>query len=231
MALSRAGNHGGTHERATGPASVLPEGCSPATPRRTPSEQYTSPPPATLTPGARYSAELQTSCGALAIDLSSERAHAAVSSFVYLARHGFYDGLPFHRVEKDFVMQTGDPDGRPLHPPDGPGYAVVDSPPSRARRYVYGVVALANLGPSEPNTVSSQFFIVVHDYRGALDGRPEPAGLQARYTIIGRVPRRSWDTLQRIAGVETRGGNDPVRSVEPVTPIVIRSLNVRSSGG
>ena len=202
----------------------LPEGCTRArvahpTPRRfsAPSDQ--------LEPGRDVEAVIETSCGTIKLDLFADEAPVNVNNFVFLARKGFYDGLPFHRIEKDSVLQSGDPNGRALDPPDGPGYTVPDElANAEFDRYVYGVVGMANRGP---NTAGSQFFIVVHDVEGARRGEPEPAGYRPRYTIIGRVERSSWNTLERIAEVDVRGGLDPVRSVEPVLPVVVRSVEVR----
>lgn len=168
---------------------------------------------------------IETSCGTIKLDLFADEAPINVNNFVYLARKGFYDGLPFHRIEKDSVIQSGDPNGRALDPPDGPGYTVPDElANAEFDRYVYGVVGMANRGP---NTAGSQFFIVVHDFEGARRGEPEPAGYRPLYTIIGRVERSSWNTLERIAEVDVKGGLDPVRSVEPVAPVVVRSVKVK----
>jgi cyclophilin family peptidyl-prolyl cis-trans isomerase len=152
-----------------------------------------------------------------------------VNNFLFLAGRGFYEGLPFHRIEKDSVVQSGDPNGRALDPPEGPGYVVEDELASaRYDRYVFGVVGMANRGPG---TAGSQFFIVVHDPEGARRGEPEPAGYRPRYTIIGRVLRPSWSALERIAEADTKGGLDPVESVEPVRPVIIRSVEIRERPG
>jgi cyclophilin family peptidyl-prolyl cis-trans isomerase len=172
---------------------------------------------------------IHTSCGDLELELFEDQAPANVNSFVFLARRGFYEGLPFHRIEKNSVVQSGDPNGRALDPPDGPGYAVEDElAGAHYDKYVYGVVGMANAGP---DTAGSQFFIVVHDPEGAARGRPEPAGYRPNYTIIGRVEERSWDALARIADVDTKGGLDPVESVEPVRPVIIESIDITASSG
>ncbi|HEX2235324.1 MAG TPA: peptidylprolyl isomerase, partial [Actinomycetota bacterium] len=207
---------------------ALPEGCDPAPPRPEVPEPLASPPLDRPPPGDLV-AVVATTCGDIVVDLAEGSAPRNVANFVGLARAGFYDGLRFHRVEKNSVLQAGDPNGRALDPPDGPGYTLGVEPsavPDEPRRYVYGVVAMANVAEG---TAGSQFFIVVHDYEGALEGDPEPAGYRPDYPIIGAVARRSWETLQRIARVETRGGSaDPARAVEPVLPIAIRSIEVRS---
>jgi cyclophilin family peptidyl-prolyl cis-trans isomerase len=207
---------------------ALPEGCTPARPAPPVPEPLAAPPLERPPPGD-LAAVVTTSCGHIVVDLAEDSAPRNVANFVGLARNGFYDGLRFHRVEKNSVLQAGDPNGRVLDPPDGPGYTLPVEPsavPDEPRRYVYGVVGMANV---EEGTAGSQFFIVVHDYEGALEGRPEPAGYRPDYPIIGTVPRRSWEVLQRIARVETRGGSaDPARAVEPVLPIAIEGVEIRT---
>ncbi|MFN2490875.1 MAG: peptidylprolyl isomerase [Actinomycetota bacterium] len=204
-------------------APSLPEGCE-RQERRQPSAPSFDAPQQVLEAGRDLGAVIHTSCGDLALDLFEDEAPGNVNSFVFLARRGFYEGLPFHRVEKESVLQSGDPNGANLDPPDGPGYTVDDELASaHFDRYVYGVVGMANAGP---DTAGSQFFIVVHDPEGALEGDPEPAGFRPRYTIIGRVDRSSWDTLARLASVDTKGGIDPVESVEPVIPVLVDSIDV-----
>ncbi|HKO24887.1 MAG TPA: peptidylprolyl isomerase, partial [Chloroflexota bacterium] len=106
----------------------------------------------TIDPGRRYSATLRTSEGDLLVDLLAEEAPKTVNNFVFLAREGYYDGVPFHRIIKDFMVQTGDPTGTGT---GGPGYRFEDEPVRL--RYTKGIVAMANAGP---NTNGSQFFIV-----------------------------------------------------------------------
>jgi cyclophilin family peptidyl-prolyl cis-trans isomerase len=149
-----------------------------------------------------------------------------VANFAGLARRGFYDGLSWHRVERNFVVQSGDPNGRNLDPPDGPRYSIPDELGDvEARDYVYGVVAMANSGA---DSAGSQFFVVVHDHDGALEGTPEPAGLQPDYTIIGRVERSSWKVLERLAAVPVRGGLDLVDAVTPITPVYIDAIEIET---
>src|SRR5579864_5863573 len=134
----------------------------------------------TLDEGKRYSATLQTSEGALTIDLLADQAPNTVNNFVFLAREGYYDGVPFHRIIKGFMVQTGDPTGTGS---GGPGYRFADEPVRL--RYTKGIVAMANAGP---NTNGSQFFIVHGD----------DVGLPPNYTIFGRV-REGLDVLDKIA--------------------------------
>lgn len=112
---------------------------------------------------------ISTKHGEIDIKLLSEEAPATVSNFVYLAELGFYNGLIFHRVEPNFVVQGGDPKGNGT---GGPGYQFADEPVRRD--YKRGIVAMANAGP---NTNGSQFFIVLED---------QPT-LPKNYTIFGEV--------------------------------------------
>jgi cyclophilin family peptidyl-prolyl cis-trans isomerase len=169
--------------------------------------------------GVDYSAVIHTSCGDISLDLHEREAPEAVNSFVFLAREGFYDGLTFHRVVANFVIQAGDPNGHLNVPPDDAGYEVSDRPARRAREFVYGVVALTNK-TGDSSTGGSQFFIVVHKPIG------KPAGIQPLYTIFGKVSQDSYRTLDKIARRQTKGGNDPAIADEPRTPIYIASIDI-----
>ena len=207
-------------------APVLPGGCTSEPRDRATPRLPRRPPEFSLEGGADLRAVVQTSCGTVEVDLLEDRAPRNVANFAGLARRGFYDGLTWHRVERNFVIQSGDPNGRNLDPPDGPPYSVPDELDGvDGRDYVYGVVAMANSGA---DTAGSQFFVVVHDHEGALEGAPEPAGLQPDYTIIGRVARSSWDALERLAAVPVRGGLNLVEAVTPVTPVFIDSIEIDS---
>lgn len=111
---------------------------------------------------------IQTAKGLIQMEIYPEASMAA-SNFLILASNGFYDGLIFHRVEKGFVIQGGDPNGTGT---GGPGYKFPDEPVTR--QYTKGIVAYANSGP---NTNGSQFFIMLED---KLD-------LPKNYTIFGKV--------------------------------------------
>jgi len=108
----------------------------------------------------RYQATINTDRGDIVIDLDPSRAPLSVNNFVFLAREGFYDGLTFHRVVDDFVIQGGCPEGSGR---GGPGYRFADEPV--VGEYEAGAVAMANSGP---NTNGSQFFICTVDDRRKL---------------------------------------------------------------
>lgn len=116
---------------------------------------------------ANKKAVIETNKGTIEFELFPEAPKAA-SNFMHLSRDGFYDGLTFHRVEPNFVIQGGDPKGNGT---GGPGYQFEDEPVTR--KYTKGIVAMANAGP---NTNGSQFFIMLADTR-----------LPPAYTIFGNV--------------------------------------------
>jgi cyclophilin family peptidyl-prolyl cis-trans isomerase len=113
---------------------------------------------------------LQTSHGAIRVELFPDDAPKTVGNFETLAQDGFYDGVIFHRVIPDFMIQGGDPTGTGT---GGPGYTFEDEP--NRHRVVRGALAMANAGP---NTNGSQFFIVTADACPWLDGK---------HTVFGRV--------------------------------------------
>ena len=131
-------------------------------------KQYGSPPPMSIDPAKRYTAEIDTSAGTMQAELFASDAPRTVNNFVFLARDGFYDGVIFHRVISGFMIQGGDPTGTGR---GGPGYRFDDEPVSR--RYERGTLAMANAGP---NTNGSQFFVMHADY-----------GLPPNYTIFGKL--------------------------------------------
>jgi peptidyl-prolyl cis-trans isomerase B (cyclophilin B) len=107
-----------------------------------------------------YQATIETDRGTIVMELDPNLAPKTVNNFVALARRGFYDGLTFHRVVPEFVVQGGDPDGTGT---GGPGYRFEDEPVRGD--YTLGAVAMANAGP---DTNGSQFFICIDDCRQKL---------------------------------------------------------------
>src|SRR5919106_4773974 len=213
--------YGPERERGRGtPAAdkVSPTPCETGRPAEASPGSYDAP-QEVLERGVNYGAVIHTSCGDISLDLLERDAPAAVNSFMFLAREGFYDGLTFHRVVGNFVIQAGDPNGHLNVPPDDAGYEVSDRPARRAREFVYGVVALTNK-TGDPATGGSQFFIVVHKPIG------KPAGIQPLYTIFGKVSRDSYRTLDKIARRQTKVGNHPAVADEPRIPIYISSIEI-----
>ncbi len=155
-----------------------------------------------------YRATLDTSEGTMVLDLLPSAAQVTVNNFVFLAREGYYDGAPFHRIIKDFMVQTGDPTGTGR---GGPGYRFDDEPVTLD--YERGIVAMANAGP---NTNGSQFFIM----HGS-------AALPKNYTIFGRIAD-GLDTLDRIAATPVTANERGERSV-PSQEVKINSVTIEES--
>jgi cyclophilin family peptidyl-prolyl cis-trans isomerase len=122
------------------------------------------------TTGTIYEVTLDTSRGSIVMDLDPRLAPVTVNHFVAQARNGFYDGLTFHRVVPEFVIQGGDPEGSGR---GGPGYRFADEPVKG--EYTLGAVAMANAGP---DTNGSQFFVCIDDCRSKL---------QPLYNLFGYV--------------------------------------------
>lgn len=131
---------------------------------------YTAPPPMTINQAKLYQATISTAKGDIVLCLQPELAPQSVNNFVTLARNKFYNGLTFHRVVPDFVIQAGDPQGTGT---GGPGYRFPDEPVRQA--YVDGAVAMANSGP---NSNGSQFFIDIADLTTRLP---------AKYNLFGKT--------------------------------------------
>jgi cyclophilin family peptidyl-prolyl cis-trans isomerase len=184
-------------------------------------QQYDSPPDVSLLEdGADYTAVVETSCGDISMDLLEEAAPQNVANFIFLAREGFFDGLTWHRIEQNFVIQTGDPNNANGQPPDGPGYEVPDEVEGTERKdYVYGTVGMAN--PGVPDSAGSQWFIIVHS-----PDKKEHAGLDPLYTIFARVEPSSYKVIDKISRQPVRGGTDPSTAAEPTVPIYIESIEI-----
>jgi cyclophilin family peptidyl-prolyl cis-trans isomerase len=120
-----------------------------------------TPPPYEIDDSAVYRATIATDRGDIVMELDPKLAPNTVNNFVALARQGYYDGLTFHRVVPEFVIQGGDPEGSGR---GGPGYKFADEPVKG--EYTLGAVAMANAGP---DTNGSQFFICIDDCTRKLD--------------------------------------------------------------
>jgi len=147
-------------------------------------------------------ATMHTSEGTIELELFPEDAPKTVGNFTKLAADGFYDGVVFHRVIPDFMIQGGDPTGTGS---GGPGYTFEDE--FNDHRVVKGALAMANAGP---NTNGSQFFIVTAEDCSWLDGK---------HTVFGRVVE-GQDVVDRISQVD-RDGRD-----KPTTPVTIERIEL-----
>ena len=142
----------------------------------------------TLRSGEEVTAVVDTSCGTFEIALDTTRAPKTANSFAYLSEQGFYDGLPFHRIVPDFVIQGGDPLGNGT---GGPGYSVDERPPANLA-YTRGIVAMAKSAAEPPGRSGSQFYVVT----GA------DAGLPPEYALVGKVSG-GMDVVDRIGSLGT----------------------------
>ena len=145
---------------------------------------------------------MATSEGTIELDLFDDDAPKTVENFTKLAGEGYYDGLIFHRVIPDFMIQGGCPRGDGT---GGPGYSFEDE--FNDHPVARGYLAMANSGP---NTNGSQFFIVTTEAAAWLDGK---------HTVFGRVAS-GQDVADKISTVE-RDGRD-----RPLEPVVIESLTI-----
>jgi len=147
-------------------------------------------------------ATLHTNHGPIEVELFDDDAPKTVDNFVKLARDGFYDGVTFHRVIPDFMIQGGDPTGSGT---GGPGYTFEDE--FNDHKVVRGALAMANAGP---NTNGSQFFVVTAEATPWLDGK---------HTVFGQVTQ-GMDVVDKISSVDT-DSND-----KPREPVVIERVEL-----
>jgi peptidyl-prolyl cis-trans isomerase B (cyclophilin B) len=155
-------------------------------------------------------ATLHTNHGAIAVELFDDDAPKTVDNFRKLAQDGFYDGVVFHRVIPDFMIQGGDPTGTGS---GGPGYQFEDE--FNDHKIVRGALAMANAGP---NTNGSQFFIVTAEATPWLDGK---------HTAFGQV-RGGMDVVDRIQSAETDARDRPVDDVRMEKVTVDGDVPVRT---
>jgi peptidyl-prolyl cis-trans isomerase B (cyclophilin B) len=136
-------------------------------------------------------ATISTNHGDITLELFDDAAPKTVDNFKKLARDGFYDGLVFHRVIRDFMIQGGCPQGTGT---GGPGYQFEDE--INEHKIVRGALAMANAGP---NTNGSQFFIVTTEAAPWLDGK---------HTVFGEVTQ-GMEVVDTIEGLDTDGRDRP----------------------
>lgn len=136
-------------------------------------KQWSNPPALQIDPKKSYVVTMETNKGTIEISLYPEHAPQTVNNFVFLVREGFYDGVSFHRVISNFMVQGGDPTGTGR---GGPGYRFGDEVRNNPLKHETGVLSMANAGP---NTNGSQFFIT-HS--------PQPH-LNGKHTVFGKVTK------------------------------------------
>ena len=166
---------------------------------------FTAEPPMTIDANKKYTATIDTSCGKITIDLDPKAAPKTVNNFVFLANQKFYDGLTWHRVVKDFVIQGGDPKGDGS---GGPGYTIGEEPPTDG--YKLGSLAMAKT--KLPNSTGGQFFIVTG--QGGTQ-------LPNEYSRFGMVTG-GLDVAQKLESFST--GDGP-----PSRPLYMFSVSIKVS--
>lgn len=193
---------------ATGEPAPCPEPDG-SSERRT---EFPAPPEMCIDASRTYTATMVTDAGTIEIELFDDKAPVTVNNFVYLARYHYFDGLNFHRVIPDFVLQGGDPQGDGT---GGPGYSFEDELPERDE-YQAGSLAMANSGP---NTNGSQFFVVTSE-QGAQT-LVDAVGGTAAYSLFGQVT----EGLDVVAAIEADGS----AAGTPETTHTIESVTITES--
>ncbi len=174
---------------------------------------YDFAPPMKIDTTKDYTATLKTSKGDIKIELYPNEAPKAVNNFIFLARDKYYDGVTFHRIMKDFMVQAGDPQGTGA---GGPGYKF-DDEFSFEHEYTEGVVAMANAGP---NTNGSQFFIGTGKQVEILEET-------RAYTIFGKVIGGN-EALKSIAATPVADNGSGEQS-KPLEKVIIKSVEIEES--
>jgi cyclophilin family peptidyl-prolyl cis-trans isomerase len=172
-------------------------------------KQWEKPPEMKIDTAKKYSAVIETSKGNIKVELFAKEVPQTVNNFVFLANEKFYDGVKFHRIIKDFMVQTGDPKGDGT---GGPGYTFADETVSRD--YKRGTLAMANSGP---NTNGSQFFLIHKDY-----------DLPKQYTIFGQIDPKDSESLKVLDAiaevpVEKNVTGEPSK---PKEEVIIKTVTV-----
>jgi cyclophilin family peptidyl-prolyl cis-trans isomerase len=192
---------------------VTTAACSTAKPPRGATVSQTTAPPMTVSQSKTYTATIVTSCGTMVASLDVKDSPNTVNEFVYLADKGFYNGLTFHRIVKDFAIQGGDPTGTGS---GGPGFEVTDTVPS-GFKYTKGVLAMANAGTT--GGAAGQFFVVPADSAASK--------FQPLYAVLGKVTS-GLDTVDKLNAVKTVANSQGEVS-QPAEPVYIDKVTVASS--
>ena len=179
------------------------------------SKTYNAPPQMALEAGKNYKALIKTSLGDISVDLYEDKTPITVNNFVFLANEDFYNGVRFHRIIKDFMVQVGDPLTKDLGKKQmwgtgDPGYKFADEPFDG--EYSPGILAMANSGP---NTNGSQFFIMTGNTQLPKD-----------YVIFGIVDNAAgMSVLMTIAGTPA-GPNASGEMSSPLEDVLVNSIEV-----
>jgi len=163
-------------------------------------KQWSTPPAIQIDPKKQYKAHMETDKGTMVIELFADKTPTTVNNFVFLSREGYYDGVIFHRVIDNFMVQGGDPTGTGR---GGPGYKFGDEFDSSLKHDKQGILSMANAGPG---TNGSQFFIT-HGPTPHLNGK---------HTVFGQVVE-GLDVLMSIPARDPGNVNTPAVKIIRVT--------------
>ena len=163
-------------------------------------KQWSKPPEMQIDPKKKYKAHMETDKGTMVIELFADKTPNTVNNFVFLSREGYYDGVIFHRVIDNFMVQGGDPTGTGM---GGPGYKFGDEFHQSLKHDKQGVLSMANAGPG---TNGSQFFIT-HVPTPWLDGK---------HSVFGQVVE-GLDVLMSIPARDPNNRNAPAVKITRVT--------------
>jgi cyclophilin family peptidyl-prolyl cis-trans isomerase len=189
-----------------------------------PERTFSKAPAQTLKPDTTYRATIDTSEGKMVVALDASTAPKSVNNFVFLARKDFYNGLTFHRVAKDFVIQGGDPKGDGS---GGPGYTVQAETP--ANGYQVGSVAWAKGGNEPAGTAQSQFFIVTSPAPAPGQGVDFLNQQPYQYGIIGNVTPDTLPVAQKIGALANPNATDDPSTQKPTKKVTIRKVTIAES--
>ena len=196
------------------PAAMAGTGCEEAPPPPATPQTFDSAPQPALAENAKWEATLATNCGDITLELDGTAAPQTVASFIFLAREGYFDASPCHRLTTSglFVLQCGDPTGKGTGSP-GYGFGIENAPENG--EYPTGSVAMAR--SEDPDSNGSQFFIVYDDTNLPTDG--------GGYTIFGRVT----DGLEVVNAIAEEGVDGSAGDGAPKQPISILGVELAQS--
>ena len=163
-------------------------------------KQWSTPPAMQIDPKKKYKAHMETDKGTMVIELFADKTPKTVNNFVFLSRENYYDGVIFHRVIDNFMVQGGDPTGTGR---GGPGYKFADEFDASLKHDKQGILSMANAGPG---TNGSQFFIT-HGPTPHLNGK---------HTVFGQVVE-GLDVLMSIPARDPGNVNAPAVKIIRVT--------------
>jgi cyclophilin family peptidyl-prolyl cis-trans isomerase len=166
-------------------------------------KQYSAPPKMTIDPNKTYTATIDTTHGPINVELYPKDAPQHVNSFVFLAREGFYNGAPFHRVIPGFMIQGGDPTGTGT---GGPGYKLKAE--FNKRKHTRGILSAART--NDPNSAGSQFFLM-HADAPYLDNQ---------YTVFGKATT-GLEVVDKIVNLP-RDRNDRPHELPKINSIIVQ---------